>query len=87
MSPVHTKTKKPASFQIPQSGLKGVFEKLCFRDELEWTLGFKVVIMLRFKLFVVVPTLPHMRFMGVKQIKVVVTVCCRRYELCMGRSL
>ena len=32
---VHTKTKKPAFSNY--SGLKSVFEKLCFRDGLVWT--------------------------------------------------
>ena len=32
------------------SGLKSVFEKLCFRDELVWTIGLTVEIKLRFKI-------------------------------------
>ena len=49
MSPVHTKTKS-RRFQIPQSGLKGAFEKLCFRDGLEWAVGLTVEIILRFQI-------------------------------------
>ena len=49
MSPVHTKTKS-RSLQIPQSGLKGAFEKLCFRDGLEWAVGLTVEIILRFQI-------------------------------------
>ena len=49
MSPVHTKTKS-RSLQIPQSGLKGAFEKLCFRDGLEWMVGLTVEIILRFQI-------------------------------------
>ena len=49
MFPVHTKTKS-RRFQIPQSGLQGAFEKLCFRDGLEWMVGLTVEIILRFQI-------------------------------------
>jgi len=48
MFSVHTKTKI-RRFQIPPPGLKSVFEELCFRDGLVWTVGLAAEIKLRFQ--------------------------------------
>ena len=49
MFSVHTKTDAKPAFSN-SSGLKSVFEKLCFRDGLVWTVGLTLEKRLRFQM-------------------------------------
>ena len=50
MFSIHSETPEKLVFSSNSSGLKRVFEKLCFRDGLVWTVGLTVEIKLRFQM-------------------------------------